>query len=137
MGARSAGDRRNTALGVPAAAQTSSKASRSSSTSTTGASRWPTGGTPPIAKPVLSRTKSGSARLTVSPIRAATFFSSTRLAPLATTSTGRPLSRPRNTSDFAIWSIVQPIAAAASAEVRVPSGNSRTSKAKPRASSAD
>ena len=48
---------------------------------------------------------------------------STVLAPLQSTSTG---SSPRtNTSDFTICPTVQPIAAAASCAVRVPSGNSR------------
>jgi len=58
------------------------------------------------------------------------------LTPLAITSTGRPVARARNTRDLAIWATAQPIAAAASAEVRVDFGNSRTEKSKPRAASA-
>jgi hypothetical protein len=42
-----------------------------------------------MAKPVISRTKSASARAMVSPAAAATFFSSTRQAPETTTRTGR------------------------------------------------
>ena len=64
-----------------------------SSISATGVVLWPTGGTPPMAKPVASRTKSASARTIGSPISAATFFSSTRFAPEATTSTGPPALR--------------------------------------------
>src|ERR1700738_154215 len=49
-----------TALGVPAAAQTSSNASRSSSTSKVTFCRCPSGGTPPMANPVTPLTKSAS-----------------------------------------------------------------------------
>ncbi len=50
---------------------------------------WPTGGTPPMAKPVISRTNSGSAIFTGSARFAARCtFSLARLAPLATTRTG-------------------------------------------------
>ena len=53
---------------------------------------WPTGGTPPIAKPVASRTKSASARAIGSPIAAAAFFSSTRSTPEAMINTACPLA---------------------------------------------
>ena len=43
---------RNTWLGEPAAAQMGSSARRSRSSSSSGGVRWPTGATPPIAKPV-------------------------------------------------------------------------------------
>ena len=54
-------------------------------------------------------------------------LSSTRLAPEATTRTGRFVSRVRKISDLAICATVQPTAAAASAAVRVPASNSSTS----------
>ena len=46
---RSSGAIWNTALGVPAAAQTNGKRCRSLSINTMGALVWPTGGTPPMA----------------------------------------------------------------------------------------
>ena len=57
---------------------------------------------------------------------AATLASSTRLTPEATTSTARPVVSARKTSDLAICATVQPIAAAASAAVRVLASNSST-----------
>src|SRR5690606_32519414 len=98
----------------------------------TGGSAWPTGGTPPIANPVLARTNAASARSIRSPNAAATAFSLTRLAPLAITRTGRFDGTARKISDFAICPTEQPIAAAASAAVRVVSGNSTTSASWPR-----
>src|SRR5687768_5012088 len=92
--------------------------SRCSSISVASGAGWASGATPPMAKPVCARTKSASALPSGSPTTPATRASSTRLAPLAITSSGRPLVVPRNTSDFAIWSTRQPTAAAASAEVR-------------------
>ena len=91
-----------------------------------GAVLCPTGGTPPMAKPVASRTKSASARAIGSPTAAAAFFSSTRSTPEAMTSTARPLVPPRKISDLAISATSQPIAAAASAAVRVLASNSST-----------
>src|SRR5947209_13430085 len=123
----SAGVRRKTVFGWPAAAQTSSKASRCSSTSVRIGFTWPTGATPPIAKPVSARTKSASARSSVSPTRAATLASSTRWAPLVATRSARPESRSRKTSDLTIWSTRQPTARAASAAVRADSPRSTTS----------
>src|SRR5690349_7341182 len=70
-----------------------------------------------MANPVCARTNSASARPIGSPTRAPTLPSSTRFAPLAMTSNGRPLSRSRKTSDFAICPTSQPTAAAAAAEV--------------------
>ena len=64
----------NTAFGVPAAAQIVASFSKSSSINVSGATAWPTGGTPPMANPVCSRTKSASARAIFSPITAATFI---------------------------------------------------------------
>ena len=52
-----------------------------------------------------------------SPTSVAILASSTRLAPLAITSTGAP-DATRNTSDFAICPTAQPRTAAASADVR-------------------
>ena len=69
-----AGVRRKTAFGVPAAAQISAKAMSRSSMSTIGFALWPTGGTPPIAKPVASRTKSASARTIGSPTASGCFL---------------------------------------------------------------
>src|SRR5579872_2844809 len=80
----------------------------------------------------MSRTKLASALPMGSPRAAAIFASSTRLTPLAITSTGLPL-RLLNTSDFAICATVQPIAAAASAEVRAVTGICRTAAAEPAA----
>jgi hypothetical protein len=72
-----------------------------------------------------------SARSIFSPSNSRTFFSSTRLTPEAMTSTVRPLADLK-TSDLAISATVQPMAAAASCEVRVLASNSTTSKAGPR-----
>ena len=76
-------------------------------------------------QPVFSRTKSASGRLIFSLSSAPTFFSSTRLLPEHTTRTGRPLMV-RKTRDLAICATSQPMAAAASAEVRVLASNSTT-----------
>src|SRR5262245_65443239 len=89
-----------------------------------------------MAKPVRSRTNAASALATGSPTRAASFASSTRLAPEAMTSTPRSVSVPRKTRDLAIWSTWQPRAAAASAALRVERASSRISPVKPRAASA-
>src|SRR3954452_23788204 len=70
-----------------------------------------------MAKPLTSRTNAASARCTPSAA------SSTVLAPLHSTSTAS--SPRRKTSDLTICPTSQPMAAAASAAVRVPSGNSR------------
>src|SRR5947199_438835 len=94
------------------------------------------GATPPIAKPVCARTKSASARPTDSPRSAPSFASSTRLAPLVSTSSGRPLSRRRNTSDFTICATSQPTAAAASADVRAACSRTTIVVATPAAASA-
>src|SRR5689334_767834 len=67
-----------------------------------------------------------------SPNAVAIFDSSTRLTPLAITSTGLPLPLLK-TRDFAIWATVQAIAAAASAEVRAVTGNCRTRASEPAA----
>ena len=64
-----------------------------------------------MEKPVRARTKSASGRSIGSPTSAATFASSTRFAPPATTSSGLPLSTPRKTSDLTICSTRQPSAA--------------------------
>src|SRR5215813_8779782 len=90
---------------------------RSSSISVVSGAGWASGATPPMANPVCARTKSASARPMGSPTSAPTFASSTRFAPLAMTSSGRPLSRRRNTSDFAIWPTSHPTAVAAAADV--------------------
>ncbi len=63
-------------------------------------------------------------------------FSSTRFAPLATTSNAFPLARPRKTIDFAICPTAQPIARAASRAVRVVSGIATTWNGAPRRASA-
>jgi hypothetical protein len=68
-----------------------------------------------------------------SPIAAAALFSSTRSTPEAMINTARPLVAPRKISDFAICATSQPIAAAASAAVRVLASNSRTSNRPPSA----
>src|SRR5262249_12453598 len=86
---RSSGVSLKTVLGWPAAAQISGHRIRSSSIRMVSRSAWATGATPPMAKPVRCRTKSASARPTGSAMSAATLPSSTRLAPLAMTSTAR------------------------------------------------
>src|SRR5579859_5572612 len=80
----------------------------------------------------MSRTNVASALPMGSPSAVAIFASSTRLTPLAITSTGFPL-RLLNTSDFAICATVQPIAAAASAEVRAVTGICLTCASEPAA----
>src|SRR5437870_4709759 len=77
-----------------------------------------------------------SARAMGSARSPATFSSSTRLAPLATTSTARWLWAPRNTRDFAICSTRQPTARAASAAVRAGCGSATTEWPPPTAASA-
>lgn len=96
---------------------------------------WPTGGTPPMAKPVCSRTKAAGAFSSGSLRSVATRHSLTRLAPLVTTRMGRPVFAVRNTSDLAIWPTWQPTAAAASAAVRVGVSDSTTSRSRPSARS--
>src|SRR2546428_5631454 len=86
MRTSSSGVRRNTVWGCPPAAQIASHLSRASSTSVVSGAGCARGATPPIAKPVCARTKSASARPTDSPSSAPSFASSTRLAPLVSTS---------------------------------------------------
>eukprot|EP01022_Parablepharisma_sp_SALTPOND_P017912 TRINITY_DN290_c1_g3_i4.p2 TRINITY_DN290_c1_g3~~TRINITY_DN290_c1_g3_i4.p2 ORF type:complete len:1276 (+),score=518.94 TRINITY_DN290_c1_g3_i4:24104-27931(+) len=117
--------RLNSACGWPAAAQTLSKLNRSRSISITGLTTWPTGQTPPMAQPVFSRTNLASA-LPSGPTRAVTLDSSTRLPPLAITSTGASSARRRKMMDLAISATPQPTAAAASAEVRPVEGSITT-----------
>ena len=79
----------NTWLGEPAAAHTGSSAIRSSSSSSSGGVMWPIGATPPMAKPVVARTQSASARPSRKPSAAEAFETSTRLAPEAMMTTAR------------------------------------------------
>src|SRR5256712_3693412 len=118
MPTSSSGVRRNTVCGCPPAAQIASHFKRSSSTSVVSGAGCASGATPPMAKPVCVRTKSASARSMGSPSSAPSFTSSTRLAPLVSTSSGRLLAPRRKTSDFTICPTSQPTAAAASADVR-------------------
>src|SRR5262249_49197097 len=67
MRTRSAGASRNSAFGCPAAAHRNSRRSRSASTKVSRVLACPSGGMPPIAKPVWARTKSGSALASGSP----------------------------------------------------------------------
>src|SRR5579875_100013 len=133
MRTSSSGVSLNTALGVPAAAQISPSSIKSASMKVVRGCACPRGGTPPITKPVRSRTKEASALPSFSPRAASTAASLTRFGPLATTSTGRPEPRARKTIDLAIWLTVQPTAAAASAELRVGCACSTISFVKPRA----
>jgi hypothetical protein len=103
---RSSGVMQKTSWGVPAAAQTTENCSRSSSTKTSSGRPCPTGGTPPIEKPVAVRTSSAPARSMASPTSTPTRASSTRLAPEVSTSSALrpsppPLAR-TNTSDLTI-----------------------------------
>src|SRR6516165_1953709 len=91
----------------------------------------PTGGTPPILKPVDSRTKSGVAFSICSPINSDIWCSFTRFAPLAITSTGLPDSAALKMMDFAIWATEHPITFAASFAVLVVVGISVTSASTP------
>ena len=110
-----------TAFGVPAAHQTRSNR-RSEASANVGSSRsWPSGGTPPIAKPVASRASSALAGRAPSPSAAV----STRRSPAQSTIAGAPSTT--KTSDLTIWPSSQLHAAAASRAVRVESGSSLTS----------
>src|SRR5215472_4070941 len=73
----------NTLKGVPAAAQMMSNCSKSRSIQVSTGLQCPTGGTPPIPKPVGSRTNSGVALSICSPINSDIRCSFTRFAPLA------------------------------------------------------
>ena len=116
------GETRKTACGVPAAAQTVSKASRSRSIHVESGVAWPKGGIPPIANPVAVRTKAALGRSIASPTASATWASLTRLAPETRKSNGRPLSTPLKTRDLTISPTEQPQATAASSAVRVELG---------------
>ena len=73
----------------------------------------PMGGTLPAAKPVERRTNPASALPMRSPRMSRTFFSSTRLLPLASTRTGCAANAVRKTSDLTICAVPQPSASAA------------------------
>ena len=79
---------------------------------------WPTGATPPMAKPVAARTKSASALAMGSPTAAASLPISTRRAPEDITRIGVSLAPPRKTSELAIWPTSQPRNSAASSRCR-------------------
>src|SRR6266545_110345 len=130
---RSAGARAKTAFGVPAAAQISAYWSRSASIYVFSGAGWPSGATPPIAKPVCARTNAASALAIGSPASSPRRSSFTRFAPLATTRIGRSVRAPRKTSDLTIWPTEQPTASAASWAVRVLAGSSTTRHGKPSA----
>src|SRR5579859_7619034 len=87
-----------------------------------------------MAKPVAWRTQSASARPSFAPSAASAFVWSTRLAPEVITTAARIAHR--NTIDLAICATEQPTAAAASAAVRVPTGNSVIVSGCPAASNA-
>ena len=98
-------------------------ASRSASQNTGSGSSEPSGATPPIAKPVYSRTRAASARAIRPPASAASRASSRRLSPATSASTGR--SSHRKTSDLTICPTPAPTAAAASTAVRAESASRR------------
>ena len=85
----SAGVSRTTVRGVPAAAQMEACRRRSWSIKMRKGVEWPTGGTPPMANPVTSRTKPGLAFSIGSPTKAATRCSLTRFAPLGSRESAR------------------------------------------------
>lgn len=88
-----------------------------------------------MAYPVVSRTRSASARRTsVAPRCARTRSTSTRDAPSISTSTGTPSAV--KIRDLTIWPSSQPTAVAACAAVRVASGKARTGTWRPSAVSA-
>ena len=84
----------NIAFGVPAAAQISLYCRRSSSIKIRICWTWPTGGIPPMANPVFSRTNSASAFAKGSVMSFDIFFSLTRFAPLVATRIGCCVSLP-------------------------------------------
>lgn len=117
---KSRGSIAKTWRGVPAAGQTSAKSNRRLSNQDRTGAVNPIGDTPPMAKPVCVRIWAASARVRSAPTRAAARVTSTCRPPAVmnkTTSSGLVAKM----MDFAIWSIWQPMAAAASAAVRVPS----------------
>ena len=128
---RSSKSRRNTEFGVPAAAQISSKLRKSSSMMMSTGSECPIGGTPPMAKPVRSRTKPALARSIASPRWVAMIDFTCSGSFRSDDYHGSIADVARNTNDFAICPTVQPIAAAASAAERVDASNSITSKRGP------
>ena len=67
--------------GVPAAAQIVAKSSRRGSSQASIGVRWPSGATPPIAKPVTARTEAASAFSSATPASRAALPGSTRLPP--------------------------------------------------------
>src|SRR6185503_18935803 len=97
---------------------------------------WPTGATPPMAKPVRSRTKSAFALPIGSPTTAARRAVSTRRAPDDMTSTAPSVRSVRNTSELAICATSQPRNAAAASAVRAAPGSSTIGEAMPAAWSA-
>lgn len=133
--ASSAGEARKTWCGVPAAAQIALKSCKRGSKNARIGVRWPTGDTPPMAKPVCARISAASALPSGSPASAAALAASTWLPPAVTNRMAVPLVSPRKMMDLAIWSMSQPMAVAASAAVRA-SGVSRTSVSIPAASRA-
>ena len=95
--------------------------------------RCPMGATPPIANPVSRLTRFGSARTRSAPTSRATDERSAIRSPAMSRSTNADVSTLWKTSDFTIWPTLQPQARAASSAVRVLSGMSRISTAKPAA----
>ena len=122
---RSSRDVSNTAWGVPAAHQTRSKRRSDSSTIVGRSESWPSGGMPPIAKPV--------ARLASSAFAGRASRSVTRRSPAQSTIVARPSST--NTSDLTICPTSQPHVLAASTAVRVEVGSTCTWTSRPRAAS--
>lgn len=127
---RSVGEIGKTESGTPAAAKTMSWSSSVRSMNTGSGSVLPNGATPPIEKPVESRTRSASARVTVPPPDAAdNLDGSSWLMPLISASVGSPSTR--KTRLLTIWETLTPAAAAASVAVRVPAGYRRGSMTTP------
>src|SRR5690606_37251344 len=125
----SSGVMRNTAWGVPAAANSSSYFNRSSSIKVGMGVAWATGGTPPMANPVASRTVRASARSTGAPNKAPSLSVSAWLAPDTKARTGWPPAT--NTRLLTIWATLVPMASAASWAVRVLWANSTISVSTP------
>ncbi len=121
--------------GVPAAAQTSGKASSLGSAKVGEGVRCPSGATPPIAKPVTLRTTSTSARDRASPASAAAFAGSTLLPPAVRNRYSRPLV-PWKRIDLTIWSTTTPASAAAASAVRISAAAATTFEGMPAACSA-
>ena len=130
---RSASEMGKTVVGVPPAAHTGSFRLSASSANTRTFVECPKGGVPPAAYPVDSRTSSREAlREDWEPATSASLSVSSRRSPGTNARTGSSASSSTTTKTrlFTMADTGQPIAAAASSAVLVPSGKCRISRSK-------